>query len=147
MQTDIAKNKKAYFDYEILEKYEAGIVLSGLEIKSVREKKVQLKGSYVKLLQGKTGKTELFGINIQISDTPKPDRTRKLLLSKKEINSLIGKIEQKKLTLVPLRMYLKNNKWAKLEIGLVRGKKKHDKRSSLREKDLNREAERAIKNF
>lgn len=143
---EIAKNKKAYFDYEILEKYEAGIVLTGLEIKQIRVKNVQLKGSYVKILHT-SGKPELFAININISKTLDPVRSRKLLMHKKEISSLIGKIEQKNLTLVPLKIYLKKNRYAKLLVGLVKGRKKHDKRRVTKERDQRREAQRAIKNY
>lgn len=143
---EIAKNKKAYFDYEILERFEAGLVLTGEEIKQIRAKNVQLKGSYVKILH-LSGKPELFAININISKTKDPTRSRKLLMHKKEINSLIGKIEQKKLTLVPLKIYLKKNQLAKLLIGLVKGRKKHDKRTLIQDRDLKREAERAIKNY
>lgn len=143
----IAKNKKAYFDYEILEKYETGIVLTGQEIKQIRAKNVQLKGSYVKVLTGKTKKPELFAININIAKSIDPTRTRKLLMHKKEITSLIGKVEQKKLTLVPLKMYLKKNRLAKLLIGLVKGRKKHDKRQLLRQRDQEREAQKAMRSY
>ena len=146
MITDIAKNKKAFFDYEIIDSFEAGIVLTGLEIKQIRAKNVNLRGSYVKILNEK-GKPTLFAININIANSADPDRTRKLLMHKNEIRSLIGKIEQKKLTLVPLSLYLKNKKWAKLQVGLVRGRKKYDKRALLRERDQKREAQRAIKDY
>lgn len=146
MITEIAKNKKAYFDYEIIDSFEAGIVLTGAEIKQIRVKNVNLRGSYVKILNDH-GKPTLFAININIAKSVDPDRTRKLLMHKKEIQSLIGKMEQKKLTLVPLSLYLKNNQWAKLQVGLVRGRKHQDKRALLRERDQRREAERAIKNY
>jgi SsrA-binding protein len=142
----IAKNKKAYFDYEILEKHEAGIVLTGMEIKQLRAKNVQLLGSYVKVLHN-SGKPELFAININISKSAEPTRTRKLLMHKKEINSLIGKIDQKKLTIIPLKIYLKKNRLAKILIGVARGKKKHDKRRVLKEKDQQRDAKRSLKNY
>lgn len=143
---EIAKNKKAYFDYEVLEEYDAGIVLTGDEIKSIRAKKAQLLGSYVKILFT-NNKPEAFAININISDSQDPTRTRKLLLHKSEINTLIGKVEQKNLTLVPLRLYLRNNKLAKLVVGLVRGKKMHDKRLSIKEREDKRKAQRAIKEY
>lgn len=143
---EIAKNKKAYFDFEILERFEAGLVLTGDEIKQIRAKNVQLKGSYVRILHT-SGKPELFAININISKASDPTRSRKLLMHKKEINSLIGMIEQKNLTLVPLKIYLKKNQYAKLLIGLVRGRKKADKRTLIQDRDLKREAERAIKNY
>lgn len=142
----IAKNKKAYFDYEILERYEAGIVLTGLEIKQVRAKSVQLLGSYVKVLHT-SKKPELYAINVNISKSVEPTRSRKLLMHKKEIESLTQKVEQKNLTLVPLKIYLKKNRFAKLLIGLVRGRKKHDKRQVLKERDQKRESRRAIKNY
>lgn len=146
MITEIAKNKKAFFDYEIIDSFEAGIVLTGLEIKQIRAKNVNLGGSYVKILSEK-GKPTLFAININISKTVESTRTRKLLMHKNEIRSLIGKVEQKKLTLVPLSLYLKNKKWAKLQVGLVHGRKKHDKRSLLRERDQKREAQKAMKDY
>ena len=146
MIIDIAKNKKAFFDYEIIESCEAGIVLTGAEIKQIRAKNVQLKGSFVKILQDKKSPT-LFAININIAKVPNPTRTRKLLLKKNEINSLIGRMEQKKLTLVPLSLYLKNNKWAKLQIGLVKGRKHKDKRQLLKERDLKLEAQREMKDY
>ena len=147
MITEIAKNKKAYFDYEILETYEAGIVLSGSEIKAVRAKNVNLAGSYVKILQGKAKKPEIWAININIKNPIDPTRTRKLLLSKHEIVSLIGKSEQKKLTIVPLKLYIKNKKWAKLLIGLSRGRKQYDKRAVLKERDQKRESQKMMKEY
>ncbi len=143
---EIAKNKKAYFDYDILERIESGIVLTGEEIKQVRAKNVQLKGAYVKVLH-LNGVAEIFAININISKTTEPTRTRKLLMHKKEIDFLVEKVEQKKLTLVPLKLYLKKNRLAKLLVGLVRGRKKHDKRQVLKERDQRRETRRAMKNY
>lgn len=146
MIIDITKNKKAYFDYEILEKFEAGIVLSGAEIKMIRAKHVQIGGSYVKILQGKDDRPEVFIINMNISKVPEPTRTRKLLMHKKEINSLIGQTQQKRLTLIPLNLYIKKNR-AKLLVGLCRGKKLHDKRETKKRRDQDRETKRAIKNY
>lgn len=143
---EIAKNKKAWHDYEVLEKYEAGIVLTGAEIKMIRGKFAQIAGSYVKILQDRENHPGVFIINMNIAKVPEPTRTRKLLLHKKEINSLIGKTEQKRLTLIPLKLYLKINR-AKLLIGLCRGKKLHDKRETKKRKDQDRETRRAIKNF
>lgn len=146
MIKEIAKNKKAYFDYEILERYEAGIVLTGAEIKMIRAKHIQIGGSYVKILQGKNNSPEAFVINMNISKVPEPTKTRKLLLHRKEINSLIGQTEQKRLTLIPLKLYLKKN-LAKLLVGLCRGKQLHDKRETLKRRDQLRETKRAIKNY
>jgi len=139
MNTEIAKNKKAYFDYEFLERFEAGLVLTGAEIKSIRAKHAQLAGSYVKILLGKNKKPELFAVNINIANSPEPTQTRKLLVHKKELSHLIGKVEQKNLTLIPLRLYLKKNRWAKLEFALARGRKKFDKRELLKKRDQERD--------
>ena len=144
MITEINKNKKAFFDYEIIESFEAGLVLTGQEIKQIRAKNVNLQGSYIKILNDH-GKPTLFAININISKTSEPTRTRKLLLHKKEIISLMIRMEQKKLTLVPLTLYLKNGQWAKIQVGLARGRKHQDKRQLLKERDQRREADRAIK--
>lgn len=146
MLKDVAKNKKAWHDYEVLEKFETGIVLTGAEIKMIRGKFVQIAGSYVKILQGKSKNPEVFVINMNISKVPEPTRTRKLLMHKKEINSLIGQTQQKRLTLIPLSLYIKKNR-AKLLIGLCRGKKLHDKRETLKRRDQEREAKKEIKNY
>jgi len=145
----LAINRKAKFDYQILDKYEAGLVLSGLEVKSIKNGKMSLKGSYVTINKNE----EVFLINAQITpfqikNAPKdyqPDRTRKLLLHKKEIKNLIGKIKQKGLTLVPLRVYTKHRK-LKLEFGLGQGKKKTDKRESIKRREDERKIGRALRN-
>src|SRR3989338_628797 len=130
----LAENKKAYFNYEILEKLEAGIVLLGQEVKSIRGGRINLAGSYVVL---KDNEVFLIGANIppyqpkNIFDDYRPDRSRKLLLKKKEINSLIGKSRQKSLTLIPLRVYNRNGK-IKLEFGIGKGKKEFDKRETIK---------------
>lgn len=137
----VSVNKKAYHDYEILDKYEAGIVLLGTEIKAIRQGRVNLKGSYGKILGGPNPELFLVGAHIGVQEgDPKGDpiRTRKLLMHRQEINSLIGKLEQKKLTLVPLKIYLKNNQ-AKIELGLAKGKKLYDKREAIKKRDLERE--------
>ncbi len=147
--TALATNRKAKFDYQILDKYEAGLVLSGLEVKSIKNGKMSLKGSYVTINKNE----EVFLINAQITpfqikNAPKdyqPDRTRKLLLHKKEIKNLIGKIKQKGLTLVPLRVYTKHRK-LKLEFGLGQGKKKTDKRESIKRREDERKIGRALRN-
>tara|TARA_Y100000741_G_scaffold101743_1_gene75715 strand:+ start:833 stop:1315 length:483 start_codon:yes stop_codon:yes gene_type:complete len=148
----IAVNKKATYDYYILEKIEAGIVLEGWEVKGIRDLKVQLKEAYVKINKGDV---ILIGSNITPpsyinNDTSKnPSRTRKLLLNQKEINTLIGKVQKDGLTLIPLSLYWKNNK-VKLKIGIARGKKKFDKRQSEKKKDWaiekNRLAKTKLKN-
>ncbi len=142
----ILKNKKAYFDYTILETYEAGVELKGTEIKSIRQGRTSFKDSYIDARKG-----ELYVINWNISPYEKggytnhdPERPKKLLLHKKEIKRLIGKISQKGLTLIPLSIYLKG-KYLKMEIALATGKKKFDKREVLAKRDAQREMERALK--
>jgi SsrA-binding protein len=139
---DITRNRKAFHDYEVLEKIEAGIVLVGSEVKSLREGRCNLKDSYAAVMNG-----ELVLQNCHISAyTPAaylnhdPERHRKLLLHRSEIDRLTGKVEQKGLTLIPLRMYWKDGR-AKVELGVCRGKKLHDKRRAMKEKELKREAE------
>jgi len=141
-------NRKARHDYQILDTYEAGIVLEGTEVKSIRAGKANLKDSYARVEKG-----ELFLYNMHISPyeqgnrfNHEPKRTRKLLMHKHEINRLLGKIKEKGLSLVPLKLYFKSNK-VKVQIGLARGKKLHDKRHALAERDAKREMERAHKNF
>jgi len=142
----IAANKKAYHDYFIDEKFEAGIELFGTEVKSVRQGNINLKDSFCAVKNG-----ELFVHGMHISPYEKgnifnrdPVRSRRLLMHKKEINRLYMKIKQDGLTLVPLSVYLKNS-LVKVEIGLARGKKLYDKRASMAEKDAKREIERNIK--
>jgi len=142
----ISKNKKAFFNYEIIDNFEAGIVLQGSEVKAIRDGRINIKDSYVIISQG-----EAFLLNAHINpyqfatyDRPDPTRKRKLLLHKKEIDKLAGKLQTKGLSLIPLKIYFKNGK-IKLEIGLGKGKKKYDKRSVLKERDIKREMEREIK--
>ncbi len=143
----VADNRKASFLYEILEKYEAGISLYGPEIKSIKSGKVNLSDGYVAIKNG-----EALLLNVHISPYEKasrenkdPLRTRVLLLHKNEILRLYGKIKEKNLTVVPLKMYLKGGR-AKVEIGLAKGKKLYDKRASVKEKEHKREVERAVRN-
>ena len=142
-----AENRKARFDYEILEKYESGIELLGSEVKSVRGGQMSLEGAFV-IVRG--GEAYLINANIppyQPKNTPKdydPLRNRKLLLTKKEINSLAGSEKNKSLTIVPISVYNKNRK-IKLEIALVRGKKKYDKRQTIKKRDTEREIRREYK--
>jgi SsrA-binding protein len=143
----LATNPRAKFDYHILETYEAGLVLSGFEAKAVKNNRLTLKGSYVTIKN-----REAFLINAQImpyqpKNTPAdydPSRTRKLLLHKKEIKSLIGRIKEKGLTLTPIRVYTKRNR-VKLEFGLGRGKRKVDKREKIKKRESDRKMERALK--
>jgi len=143
----IADNKKAMFNYHIEERFEAGIVLEGWEVKSVREGKVQLTDGYVVIRNG-----EVFIIGCQINPlgtasshvTPDKVRTKKLLMHKAEIKRLMGKVEQKGFTLVPLNMHWKAGK-VKCEIGLAKGKGEHDKRDTIKDREGKREVERAMK--
>lgn len=139
-------NRRAHYDYEILDKFEAGIILTGSEVKSVKQGKIKLEGSFVKLING-----EAFLINAhihpyQFADNRdfQPTRTRKLLLHKKEIQSLTTKIAPSGLTLLPLSCYTKG-RIIKLEVGIGRGKKKWDKREAIKKRDLKREAERELR--
>ena len=142
-----ADNKKARFDYEILEKFQAGLVLNGQEVKSIKSGRIQLAGSYV-VARGE----ELFllGATIppyQANNAPadyNPERSRKLLLNKKEITYLLGKVQERGLTLVPLRVYTMKAK-IKLEFGLGKGKREYDKREKIKKRDADREMERALK--
>ena len=143
----IAENRKAFHDYFIEEKYEAGIVLSGTEVKSLREGKVNLKDSYCTV---KDGEIFLVGVNISPYDHGNrfnldPMRSRKLLMHKNEIIRLYSTIKQDGLTLVPTKCYFKDSK-VKVEIGLARGKKNYDKRDSMAEKQAKRDIDRAMKN-
>ncbi len=143
---EVAVNKKAYHDYEILDKYEAGISLLGTEIKSVRKGKVQLKEAYVSFIKGEA---YIKGMNIAQYDhgnrfNHDESRDRKLLLHKYEITKLYSKTKLQGLTVVPLKMYLKDGK-AKLEIGLARGKSLYDKREDDKLKTMKREALKAMR--
>ncbi len=138
------RNKQAGFEYELLDKYVAGIVLRGTEIKSIREGKVSLQDGYCYLNNG-----ELFakGININVYAqgthyNHEATRERKLLLKREEIRRLEGKVEEKGLTLIPTRLFINERGYAKVEIALARGKKLHDKRDSIKEKDIKRELSR-----
>ena len=143
----IAENRKAFHDYYIDEKFEAGIVLSGTEVKSLRNGKVNLKDSYVSV---KEGEMWLIGVNISPYEMGNrfnldPMRSRKLLMHKKEIIRLYSTVKQDGLTLVPTKCYFKDGK-VKFEIGLARGKKDYDKRDTIAEKQAKRDIERAMKN-
>ena len=143
----IADNRKAWHDYFIEQKYEAGLVLAGWEVKSMRAGRAQLKEAYVVIENG-----ELMLIGAHISPLPSasthvhpdPVRKRKLLMHREEISKLIGSVERRGYTLVPLSLYWKKGK-AKLEIGLAKGKQAHDKRESIKKRETDRELARVIK--
>jgi SsrA-binding protein len=142
----VAVNRKASHDYELVERFEAGLVLLGTEVKSAREGKVNLKDSYAAPRRG-----ELFLLQSHITpyshgsfENHAPDRPRKLLLHKREIRRLIGKVTERGLTLVPTRMYFKGGR-VKVEIALARGKREHDRRAEMRERDVKRDIAAALK--
>jgi SsrA-binding protein len=143
----IVDNKKAFFDYFIEERYEAGIVLQGWEVKSIRAARVQLKEAYVIV---RNGEVFLFGAHISPLPTasthisPDPVRTRKLLLNAEEIKKLIGKVERAGYTLVPLNLHYQKGR-IKCEIGLAKGKKQHDKRETEKQRDWQREKQTILK--
>lgn len=144
----VCQNKKAYHDYFIEEPIEAGIILTGTEVKSLRAGKANLKDSYARIKDG-----EVFLLNTHISQYAKadsftqadPNRTRKLLLHKKEVLRLIGKTKEKGYTLIPTKIYFKGGK-AKVEIALAKGKTHYDKRETIKKKDVQKEMAKALKN-
>lgn len=143
------KNKKAYHDYEILDTYEAGIALQGSEVKAIRDSRVNLKDSHIRVI-----KNELFLLNMHITHlstahtTYRPDerRSRKLLMHRKEINKLHEKVTKDSVTLIPTKLYFNSKNMVKIQVALARGKKLHDKREDLKQKTLKREAQQAFKN-
>ncbi|HAA02924.1 MAG TPA: SsrA-binding protein [Syntrophobacteraceae bacterium] len=144
----VCQNKKAFHDYEIVETLEAGLVLVGTEVKSLRDGRANLKDSYARIKRG-----EAFLYDLHISayshayyDNHDPERVRKLLLHHQEIKRLLGKTQEKGFALIPLRIYFKEGK-AKVEIALARGKKAYDKRESLKRKEEARELDRARKRY
>jgi SsrA-binding protein len=145
--TSIALNRKARHDYFIEDHFEAGLVLEGWEVKSLRAGRIQLDQAYILL---KSGAAWLFGALITPLQTASthidsdPQRSRKLLLHQREINKLIGQVDRKGYTVVPLSLYWKNNR-VKCELGLAKGKKQHDKRATEKERDWNREKQRLLK--
>jgi SsrA-binding protein len=145
-QRDVAVNRRAYHDYFIDEKLEAGIMLTGPEVKSMRNGRTNLRDGFVRI-----DGNEAWLENVHISPyaeanlmNQEPMRARKLLLHRKEISSLIGKVRQKGYTLIPLRVYFSRNH-AKVEVGLARGKRQYDKREAMAERDAKREIERAMR--
>ena len=146
MEKVVTTNRKAYHDYNIGDTYEAGIMLQGTEVKSLREGRANLKDSYAIIKDG-----EIFLLNCHISpyshgnmQNHDPERTRKLLLHKKEISKLWGKTGQQGFTLIPLKIYFKNGK-AKVVLGVAKGKRHYEKRASIREREAKREIERHLK--
>lgn len=144
----IAQNRRASHDYFIEETFEAGLVLQGTEIKSIRAGKVSLNDAHIRITDG-----EAFVINMHIAPYEQgnrfnhdPTRTRKLLLHRKEIDKLFGQVQQKGYTIVPLKLYIKNG-FAKLLIGLSRGKKLYDKREDMKQKQMKRDIDRALKDM
>ena len=147
MTKSIVRNRKAWHEYEILEKFEAGIALVGTEVKSVRLGKVKITEAYCSIddkLQMDLYEMEISPYTFGNIHNHKTKRVRKLLMHKREINRLLSKVKEKGLTLIPLSLYFKNDK-VKVEVALVKGKKLHDKRASLKDKDAKREIDRAIK--
>src|ERR687892_101001 len=144
--TTVARNKRARHDYHILETWEAGVVLSGTEVKSLRQGKANLTDAYATVRDG-----EVFLLNLHISPYEQgnqfnhdPTRTRKLLLHKREIRRMIGAVERQGLTLIPLELYFKRGR-AKVALALGKGKKLHDKRETSRQRDADREMARALR--
>jgi len=143
----LSENKKAYFNYQILEKYEAGIALNGQEVKSIKLGRINLMGSYVII---RNGEVFLIGANVppyQPKNAPSdydPQRTRKLLLRKSEIDYLFGKSQQKGLTMIPLKVYTNNGK-IKVEFGIGKGKKMFDKRETIKKRETDKEMRRELK--
>ncbi len=144
----IQENRKARHDFDIIETYEAGIVLLGPEVKSVKQGRVSLKDSFVEIKDNEAWIKKLHISTYDKNTILKidPERRRKLLLHKYEIKRLIGKVKEKGLTIVPLKIYLKNN-LVKVEIALVKGKRKYEKREELKRKAIEREIERELKRF
>ncbi len=144
----IAQNKKAYHDYFVDDEYEAGIELLGTEVKSIRAGRINLKDSYVSL---KSGEAVLIGVHISPYEQGSiwngdPERPRRLLLHRREINRLIGLTQQQGYTLIPLRVYF-SGQYVKVLLGLCRGKKNYDKREDMARRDAQRHMERAMKNY
>ncbi|MDD4996207.1 MAG: SsrA-binding protein SmpB [Patescibacteria group bacterium] len=145
----VANNKKAYFDYEVIQTMEAGIVLSGPEVKSIKNGRVNLVGSYVYVDNNNVpllinAHVDFYPPAAQIQKNYNPTQTRKLLLHKKEISSLAGKLKIKGLSLIPLKIYVEHQ-IIKVQIGLVKGKKKWDKRESIKKREIKRKIEQSLK--
>lgn len=146
---NITINRKAHHDYEIVEKFEAGISLLGSEIKAIREGKVNLKDSFVDL---RNGEALLISAHIGLYSNAsynnhEPLRTRKLLLHKRELHKLDKRVKNRGLTIIPLRMYFNDKGRVKIEIALAKGKREYNKKQKLKERDIKREVERELKNY
>ena len=147
MRKNLAENKRVRYDYQILGVYEAGLVLFGHEVKAIKTGHVSLKGTYVVIRNGEAYLINALIPPYQSANTPEnydPKRSRKLLLKKSEIKSLIGKSKQKGLTLIPLKVYTRRGK-IKLEIGVAKGKREIDKREQIKEREVKREIERKFR--
>lgn len=148
MGENIATNKKAFFDYYIEEKFEAGLVLKGSEVKSLRSGRVNLKDGFIKIVRGEAF---VFGVHIGVLDTThrfyahEERGSRKLLLHKKQIDKMFKAVEKEGFTLVPLSIYFNDRNIAKMQVAIVKGKKLYDKRDDLKEKSIKRDIERALK--
>ncbi|HOS87895.1 MAG TPA: SsrA-binding protein SmpB [Candidatus Pacearchaeota archaeon] len=148
----LAENKKAKYNYEILERYEAGLELTGQEVKALRQRGVSLYGNYIAIKRKKNGSPEIFWVGANIppyqpqnaGSSYVPQRDRKLLLHKKEINELNVKIKERGLTLIPLLVYTKNHR-LKMEIGLAKGKKAFDKREAIKKRETERKIQNTLK--
>jgi len=145
----IAQNKKAFHDYEILDKFEAGMALAGSEVKSIRAGRISLKDSFVEIQSG-----EAFLLRCHISPyeqasifNHKPERKRKLLLNRREIHRLDQKVKTRGFSIVPLQVYLTDKGLFKIEIALVRGKREYEKKQKLKERDIQREMDRDVQRF
>jgi len=142
-------NKKAFFNYEVIQKVEAGLVLLGTEVKSLRNGQAELEGSYARITAGQCG---LVGGKIAQypqagADNHKPERTRKLLLHKRQITKLASKLAQRGTTIVPLRLYFSPRGIAKVELGLVQGKKQYDKRREIQKRQQTKDVQRDVKRY
>ncbi len=150
MGETVARNRKAYHDYEVLEKFEAGIELKGSEVKAIRASRVNLKDSFVKIIRGEAF---LFGMHVSHLSTanmnyaPEERRDRKLLLHKREIEKLERKVSRDGMSIVALGLYFNSKNIVKIQIALAKGKALHDKREALKKKDAQRETQRAMKDF
>ena len=149
-KNQVFKNKKVYHDYTVFDTFEAGIVLEGSEVKAVREGRVNLKDSHVRII-----KNELFVLNMHIThlstahSTYRPDerRDRKLLMHRKEIDKLFSKVTKDGITLVPTKLYFNSKNMLKMQIATAQGKKLYDKREDLKQKSMKRDTEQALKNY
>lgn len=148
-QKNITVNKKAFFNYEIIEKYEAGMALLGSEVKSIREGKVNLKDSYIEMREA-----EAFLVNAHIApysnasyNNHEPERERKLLLHKKELLKLDKKVKTRGISIVPLRMYFNKKGKIKIEIAMAKGKREYEKKQKIKDRDIKREVDRELKRY